>query len=137
MTFASFASFISDCLSSAKSFVSASISFLITVFKRCLDFNIASNSFFSFFKLPKSVLIFSSSSFANLLNRKFKIASACVSLNLKFFIKIFFGFSSFLIILIILSILRYAIIRPAKIWMEEMTLSNLNCNLFLTVSVLY
>ena len=85
---ASSATLIGDFLSSPYSSASSFISFLIYVFKRCLDPNNTSISFFSVFNSFNSDLIFNSSSLASFLNHKSNIEFACISLSLKFLISL-------------------------------------------------
>ena len=114
-TFASDSEIIGDLRSSPKlSFISKS-SFLIKVLSLDFDFNTFSisscsetNSFFSFSSLICS-------NFAICLNFISKIAFACMSDNLKFLIKSFFGSSEFLIILITLSISIKIVKSPSSI----------------------
>ena len=106
------------------------------VFSLDEDFRYASNSFFSEARSSCSVFIDISSSFANCLRRISKIALACRSESLNFFIKVFFGSSSFLMIFIISSRFRYATKRPFKMCSLSSTQSSLCCIRLFTVSVL-
>ena len=93
-------SIIGDFLSSPNvSFISIS-SFFMSVFNRVLDFNIFSRSSRSLTNSFLSSSSFICSNFANCLKRISKIAFACISDNLNFFIKAFFGLSCVLIIFI-------------------------------------
>ena len=120
-TFAFDDSIIGDFLSSPNiSFISIN-SFLIRVFSLAFDFRTFSISFCSLSKLFFSSSNLICSNFASCLNFISKIAFACISDNLKAFMRSFLGSSDFLMIFITSSISMNIDNNPSKI-----------CNLSLT-----
>ena len=92
-------------------------------------FKIASNSLILSRMAFNSSSIFSLSNPANVCNRISKMATACRSVSLNFFIKFSLASSlslDFLIVCMTASILCSAIINPSKIWARSLHFSNSN-----------